>query len=71
VPDDVSLIAYDDSTACEITNPPLSALSHDAYSYGSHAAQLLLREVQAPGFATSELDATLMLIEHGSTGSAP
>ena len=49
VPEDVSLLAYDDSILCQITNPPLSALSHDVYTYGSHVAQLLLREIRAPG----------------------
>ena len=68
VPEDVSLIAYDDSLLCEITNPPLSALSHDVHAYGSHAARVLLREIQAPGSATTELDATPALVERGSTG---
>ena len=70
VPEDVSLLAYDDSILCQITNPPLSALNHDVYSYGSHVAQLLLREIRAPGSAGSELDATPVLIERGSTGTA-
>jgi DNA-binding LacI/PurR family transcriptional regulator len=68
VPDDVSLLAHDDSLLCEITSPPLSALSRDVHAYGSHAAQLLLREIQAPGSAGSELDATPVLVERGSTG---
>lgn len=70
VPEDVSLVAYDDSILCEITHPPLSALSHDVHSFGAHAAQLLLREIQAPRSAVSELDATPTLIERGSTGPA-
>ncbi len=70
VPQDVSLIAYDDSILCEITSPSLSALSHDIYSYGGHAAQLLLREIQAPGSTDSERDATPTLIERGSTATA-
>jgi DNA-binding LacI/PurR family transcriptional regulator len=70
VPEDVSLIAYDDSIICQVTSPPLSALSHDVHSYGSHVAQVLLREIQAPGSAVSELDATPTLIERGSTATA-
>ena len=70
VPDDVSLIAYDDSILCEITNPPISALSRDPYSYGSHAAQLLIAEIKAPGSAVSEFHALPTLIERGSTGPA-
>jgi DNA-binding LacI/PurR family transcriptional regulator len=71
VPGDVSLLAYDDSMLCQITSPALSALSHDVYAYGSHVAQLLLREIQSPGSATSELDTTPVLVERGSTGVAP
>lgn len=71
VPGDVSLLAYDDSMLCQITNPPLSALSRDVYAYGTHVAQVLLRDIQSPGSATSELDATPMLVERGSTGVVP
>ena len=69
VPDDVSLLAYDDSILCQITNPALSALSHDVYAYGAHVAQVLLREIQSPGSTTSELHATPLLVERGSTGA--
>ena len=71
VPEDVSLLAYDDSILCEISNPPLSALSHDVYSYGTHAAQLLLLDIQVPGSASSERDAIPVLVERGSTGTVP
>lgn len=68
VPDDVSLLAYDDSLLCEITHPPLSALSHDVYSYGTHVAHLLQRTIDAPDNGADELDATPVLVERGSTG---
>jgi DNA-binding LacI/PurR family transcriptional regulator len=71
-PEDVSLLAYDDSLLCEITQPPLSALSHDVYSYGSHVAQLLQRTIESPSVGgVSELDAIPLLVERGSTGPAP
>ena len=69
VPEDVSLIAYGGSILCEISNPPLSALSHDVHAYGAHAAQLLLRDIQTAGSASSERDATPVLVERGSTGT--
>ena len=71
VPQDVSLLAYEDSILCEISNPPLSALSHDVYSYGTRAAKLLLLDIRVPGSASSELDATPVLVERGSTGPVP
>jgi DNA-binding LacI/PurR family transcriptional regulator len=71
VPEDISLLAYDDSLLCEITHPPLSALSHDVFAYGKHVAQLLQRTIQSPGAQTDELNARPALIERGSTGPAP
>jgi len=69
-PEDVSLLAYDDSLLCEITQPPLSALSHDVYGYGAQVARLLQRTIETPELVIHELHATPTLIERGSTGPA-
>jgi DNA-binding LacI/PurR family transcriptional regulator len=71
VPHDVSLVAYDDSLLCEVTNPALTAVSHDVHSYGVHTAKVLLRVVASPHHVPSELDSVPQLIERGSTGRAP
>jgi DNA-binding LacI/PurR family transcriptional regulator len=71
VPRDVSLVAYDDSLLCEVTNPALTAVSHDVHSYGVHTAKVLLRVVASPQHVPSELDSVPQLIERGSTGPAP
>lgn len=71
VPRDVSLVAYDDSLLCEVTHPPLTAVSHDVHSYGVHTAKVLLRVVAAERPVPSELDSVPQLIERGSTGRAP
>jgi DNA-binding LacI/PurR family transcriptional regulator len=42
VPGDVSIMAWDDSVLCEITHPPLTALSRDSTAYGRQAAENLL-----------------------------
>lgn len=34
VPEDVSLVAWDDSALCQLSDPPLSALSHDVQRIG-------------------------------------
>ena len=70
VPDDVSLIAYDDSLLCESTHPSLSAISHDVHGYGERAGMLLL-EVIAGEAAEARLDAVPTLVERQSTGPAP
>jgi DNA-binding LacI/PurR family transcriptional regulator len=45
VPDDVSIVAGDDSLICEVVHPPLTAVTRDVVAYGSAAARRLLQEV--------------------------
>lgn len=45
VPDDVSLLAWDDSPLCSITHPPLSAMRRDVADLGAAATALLLRVI--------------------------
>ncbi|WP_402466464.1 LacI family DNA-binding transcriptional regulator [Isoptericola aurantiacus] len=70
VPQDLSLVAWDDSPLCEAAFPQLTALSHDVTSYGAHVARRLFDRMEgAP--AASFLDATPVLRVRGSTGPAP
>lgn len=69
VPQDVSLLAYDDSFLCEITQPTISAISHDVYAYGAHTARVLLRQLDSPDVLDDELDAEPQFIERGSTAA--
>ena len=68
VPDDVSIIAWDDSVLCEHTFPPLTALSHDVVAFGAHAARRLFDVIDgaAPG---AFLDSTPALRPRGSTAA--
>ena len=45
VPADVSLLAWDDSPLCQMTHPPLSAMSRDVTAFGARAGRLLLQIV--------------------------
>ncbi|NPV52399.1 MAG: LacI family DNA-binding transcriptional regulator [Firmicutes bacterium] len=45
VPQDVSVIAFDDLQVGPLLNPPLTVVSHPAYMVGSTAAQLLLQRI--------------------------
>jgi len=45
VPDDVSIVAGDDSLICEVVHPPLTAVTRDIVGYGSAAARRLLQEI--------------------------
>ncbi|MDQ1293846.1 MAG: hypothetical protein QG608_1727 [Actinomycetota bacterium] len=70
VPEELSLLAWDDSMLCRLTHPSLSAMGHDVPAYGAHAARRLLALVAGtpPGAFP---DATPVLTPRGSTGPAP
>jgi DNA-binding LacI/PurR family transcriptional regulator len=38
-PNDVTLVAWDDSTLCRITHPTLTAMSHNIVAYGAEVTQ--------------------------------
>jgi DNA-binding LacI/PurR family transcriptional regulator len=42
VPEQLSLVAWDDSVLCRVVNPTLTTLSHDVVAYGARAARALL-----------------------------
>jgi DNA-binding LacI/PurR family transcriptional regulator len=41
VPDDLSLLAWDDSQLCRLTHPTLSAMSHDVHGFGAQVTREL------------------------------
>jgi DNA-binding LacI/PurR family transcriptional regulator len=45
VPDDVSLVAWDDSLICRVVHPPLTAVSRDIVEYGIAAGRHLLAAI--------------------------
>lgn len=69
VPQDLSIIAWDDSPLCEAAFPQLTALSHDVTAYGAHVARRLFDRI---GGAAPQpfVDATPVLRVRGSTGLA-
>jgi len=68
VPDDVSIVAWDDSPLCQLVHPPLTALSRDITGYGAHAARLLLA-LLAGERVGSQLDQMAHLTPRGSTAA--
>lgn len=46
VPDDISIVSFDNSYLCEIGSPPITSLSHGATNVGSVAAKKLLALMQ-------------------------
>ncbi|WP_298455958.1 LacI family DNA-binding transcriptional regulator [uncultured Cellulomonas sp.] len=69
VPQDISLMVWDDSLLCQRMTPTLSAMRRDVLGYGAQAARALLGAVQ--GAATSvQLHSVPVFIDRESTGPA-
>ena len=69
VPEDLSILAWDDSPLCEVSEPPLSALRRDVLAYGASAATVLLDLVQH-GKASSVRTDGATLVERRSLARA-
>ena len=67
VPEQLSILAGDDSQLCALVHPGLTALSRDIAAYGSHAARTLIAAIEHQQ-AESYQDATANLLIRASTG---
>lgn len=47
IPEDLSLIGYDDIFICPFLNPPLTSVNQPQYELGEQAIELLLREINS------------------------
>jgi DNA-binding LacI/PurR family transcriptional regulator len=70
IPTDLSVLAWDDSPLCRLTNPPLSAMSRDVAAYGAQAARVLLDAVAGSPPATTATSVP-QLVDRGSLGPVP
>jgi DNA-binding LacI/PurR family transcriptional regulator len=70
VPNDVSVVAWDDSPLCRLVHPQLSAVNRDIAAYGAHAAERLLEIVDGTP-AQSLRDPAPQLMSRGSTAPPP
>jgi DNA-binding LacI/PurR family transcriptional regulator len=68
VPDDVSLLAWDDSQLCRLTRPTLSAMSHDVHGFGADVARTLFGVITGEGPGTHPVP-TPVLTPRGSTAA--
>ncbi|MBV7695748.1 LacI family DNA-binding transcriptional regulator [Streptomyces sp. TRM70350] len=66
VPDDVSLLAWDDSQLCRFTHPTLSAMSHDVHGFGADVARTLFGVITGEGSGSHPVP-TPVLTPRGST----
>lgn len=66
VPEDVAILAWDDSVHCELASPAVSAIAHDVVAYGRAVAGVLLEVLD--GVADASAEATPpRIVERAST----
>ncbi|MGW0550725.1 LacI family DNA-binding transcriptional regulator [Streptomyces altiplanensis] len=70
VPDDLSLLAWDDSQLCRLTHPTLSAMSHDVHHFGEEVARTLFGVITGSQGGSLQVP-TPSLTPRGSTGPPP
>ncbi|MFH8484689.1 LacI family DNA-binding transcriptional regulator [Streptomyces longisporoflavus] len=68
VPDELSLLAWDDSQLCRLTHPTLSAMSHDVHGFGAEVTRELF-DVIAGRAVTPRRVATPSLTPRASTAA--
>ncbi|HEX5569324.1 MAG TPA: substrate-binding domain-containing protein, partial [Streptomyces sp.] len=71
VPEDVSVIGFDDSPLIAFTDPPLTTIRQPVTAMGQAAVRALLEEVGGTPAPHSEFVFLPELVVRGSTASAP
>ena len=71
VPDDFSIVGYDDIPLGALLSPPLTTVNQDKDALARVSVELLLEEIQAPERAHRQVLLTPSLVVRGSTGRAP
>lgn len=71
VPDDLSVVGYDDSVLMAFTDPPLTTIRQSVAAMGQAAAGTLVAEIAGDVAPRTELVFTPELLVRRSTGAAP
>lgn len=67
IPDEVSLVGFDDLDLSELLNPPLTVIDRATFDLGSSAAELLRARLASPDRAQQHLTLPVRLVVRGST----
>ncbi|MDG4821886.1 LacI family DNA-binding transcriptional regulator [Asanoa sp. WMMD1127] len=70
VPDDISVIGFDDSGLMTCTDPPLTTIRQPIEMMGQAAVDILVNQIEGVGVNTDELLFEPELVVRGSTGPA-
>jgi DNA-binding LacI/PurR family transcriptional regulator len=68
VPNDVSIVGFDDSAFMNCTDPPLTTVRQPIEALGQAAVTLLVNQIEGAAVATDELLFEPELVVRGSTG---
>jgi DNA-binding LacI/PurR family transcriptional regulator len=71
VPDDVSIVGYDDTALAEMVTPRLTTVRIPAAIAGAAAARILIRRIQGENGVAARHELPSELIVRASTGPAP
>ena len=71
VPQDISVVGYDDSTLMPFTDPPLTTIRQNVPAMGDAAVQALLSEIAGSPSPRTEYVFRPELVVRGSTGACP
>jgi LacI family transcriptional regulator len=67
IPEDISIIGFDDIRLAEFTNPPLTTIRQSKAEMGSQAAELLLARIANGNLAIRQEVVSVQLVERAST----
>lgn len=70
VPEDVSIIGFNDSETARAAHPPLTSVSLPLKDVGTQAAHMLLDRIESPGKPVRQFKLEETLVVRGSTGRA-
>jgi DNA-binding LacI/PurR family transcriptional regulator len=68
IPDDISLVGFDDMPWAALLQPPLTVVAQPTYELGKQAAELLLERLQKPDKPVTNVQLETTLIVRGSSG---
>ncbi|MEV6965123.1 LacI family DNA-binding transcriptional regulator [Hamadaea sp. NPDC051192] len=71
IPDDLSVIGFDDLHYAEWTSPPLTTMRQPLFEMGTTAAQILLRLINGERLDAPRIELATELVLRASTGPAP
>ncbi|WP_226344589.1 LacI family DNA-binding transcriptional regulator [Agilicoccus flavus] len=71
VPDDLSLVGFDDSYAAPTASPPLTTVRQPLTDMGALAVRVAVERVRAPRTATPPVEMATRLVERASTAPPP